>query len=272
MKKIFLAISFFLICFNIFCHTGIMSGEKNIKINRTKYFDIIYSENSVQTAKILYDKADSIYEELAEKFSLKNKFRLPVVISSAQDDFYAYFSCGPFNHIVIFDTVCTTTLAVFSEETLNTFRHELIHAITYNLRNDFWFNFDKILGDVYNPALLTITQAWAEGATVSIESDKNEGRLNSEYALQILKQAKIEGKFPKYSEIQGAMDVFPAGNASYMFGGAFCGWLQKKVRNGKIRRILVPFSKFKKLDIFFLLQKSLRNFNKKCLERILQRT
>ena len=228
MKKRFFTIPLFLICFNIFSHTGIMSGEKNIKINKTQYFDIIYSENSVQTAKILYAKADSIYEELAEKFSLKNKFRLPVVISPAQDDFNAYFSCGPFNHIVIFDTVCTTNLAVFSEETLNTFRHELTHAITYNLKNDFWFNFDKILGDVYNPVLLTITQAWAEGATVSIESDKNEGRLNSEYALQILKQAKIEGKFPKYSEIQGAMDVFPAGNASYMFGGAFCGWLQQK--------------------------------------------
>lgn len=228
MKKRFFAIPLFLICFNIFSHTGIMSGEKNIKINKTKYFDIIYSENSVQTAKILYDNADSIYEELAEKFSLKNKFRLPVVISAAQDNFNAYFSCGPFNHIVIFDTVCTTSLAVFSEETLNTFRHELTHAITYNLKNDFWFNFDRILGDVYNPVLLTITQAWAEGATVSIESDKNEGRLNSEYALQILKQAKIEGKFPKYSEIQGAMDVFPAGNASYMFGGAFCGWLQQK--------------------------------------------
>lgn len=228
MKKRLFSILLFLICFNIFSHSGIMSGQKNIKINKTKYFDIIYSENSVQTAKILYEKADSIYEELAEKFCLENKFRLPVVISAAQDDFNAYFSCGPFNHIVIFDTVCTTSLAVFSEETLNTFRHELVHAITYNLRNDFWFGFDKIFGDVYNPALLTITQAWAEGATVSIESDKNEGRLNSEYALQNLKQAKIEGKFPKYSEIQGAMDVFPAGNASYMFGGAFCGWLQKK--------------------------------------------
>lgn len=228
MKKRLSSILLFLICFNIFSHSGIMSGQKNIKINKTKYFDIIYSENSVQTAKILYEKADSIYEELAEKFCLENKFRLPVVISAAQDDFNAYFSCGPFNHIVIFDTVCTTSLAVFSEETLNTFRHELVHAITYNLRNDFLFGFDKIFGDVYNPALLTITQAWAEGATVSLESDKNEGRLNSEYALQNLKQAKIEGKFPKYSEIQGAMDVFPAGNASYMFGGAFCGWLQKK--------------------------------------------
>ena len=191
MKKRLSSILLFLICFNIFSHSGIMSGQKNIKINKTKYFDIIYSENSVQTAKILYEKADSIYEELAEKFCLENKFRLPVVISAAQDDFNAYFSCGPFNHIVIFDTVCTTSLAVFSEETLNTFRHELVHAITYNLRNDFWFGFDKIFGDVYNPALLTITQAWAEGATVSLESDKNEGRLNSEYALQNLKQAKI---------------------------------------------------------------------------------
>lgn len=228
MKKRLTSIFVFFICFSIFSHTGIMSGQKNIKINKTKYFDIIYPESSVQTAKILYENADSLYDELAEKFSLKNKFRLPVVISAEQDDFNAYFSCGPFNHIVIFDTVCTTSLAVFSEETLNTFRHELTHAITYNLRNDFWFDFDKIFGDIYNPALLTITQAWAEGATVSIESDKNEGRLNSEFALQNLKQSKIEGKFPKYSEIQGAMDVFPAGNASYMFGGAFCGWLQKK--------------------------------------------
>lgn len=228
MKKKLTSILAFLICFNIFSYTGIMGGQKNIKISKTKYFDIIYPENSIQTAQILYENADSLYEELAEKFNLKNKFRLPVVISPAQDDFNAYFSCGPFNHIVIFDTVCTTNIAVFSDETLNTFRHELTHAITYNLRNDFWFGFDKIFGDIYNPALLTITQAWAEGATVSIESDKNEGRLNSEYALQNLKQSKIEGKFPKYSEIQGAMDVFPAGNASYMFGGAFCGWLQKK--------------------------------------------
>lgn len=228
MKKFFLKAAYFFVCLNIFSHTGIMSGQKKIRINKTEYFDIIFSENSGRTAKILYENADLVYEELAEKFSLKNKFRLPVVISSAQDEFNAYFSSAPFNHIVIFDTVCSTSLAVFSEETLSTFRHELIHAITYNLRNDFWFNFDKISGDVYNPALLTITQAWAEGATVSIESEKNEGRLNSEYALQILKQAKIEGKFPKYSEIQGAMDVFPAGNTSYIFGGAFCAWLQNK--------------------------------------------
>lgn len=218
----------FFLCFSVFSRTGIMSGQKNIKIVKTKYFDVIYSENSAQTAKILFENADSLYEELAEELGLKNKFRLPVVISAAQDEFNAYFSCGPFNHIVIFDTVCTSSLAVFSQETLSTFRHELVHAITYNLRNDFWFGFDRIFGDVYNPALLTVTQAWAEGASVSLESENGEGRLNDEYALQMVKQAKIEGKFPKFSEIQGAMDVYPAGNASYMFGGAFCGWLQKK--------------------------------------------
>ena len=228
MKKKFLFFLMIFFCCNVFSRTGIMSGQKNVKIIKTKYFDIIYSENSLQTAKILYENADSLYEDLAEKLGLKNKFRLPVVISPAQDEFNAYFSCGPFNHIVIFDIVCTAELAVFSQETLNTFRHELTHAVTYNLRNDFWFGFDRIFGDVYNPALLTITQAWAEGASVSIESENGEGRLNSGYSLQMLKQAKIEGKFPKFSEIQGAMDVYPAGNASYLFGGAFCEWLQKK--------------------------------------------
>lgn len=228
LKKIFLRTAIFLFSVNLFAYSGIMSGQKNLKINKTKYFDIIYAEGSENSAKTIFENCDEIYKELSAKFELQNKFRLPVVISPAQDDFNAYFSSAPFNHIVIFDTVCTKDLAVFSDEILNTFKHELVHAITYNLRNNFWFGVDKIFGDFWNPGLLTIPMAWAEGATVSLESENGEGRLNDEYALQMVKQSKIEGNFPKYSEIQGAMDVFPSGKASYMFGGSFNAWLQKK--------------------------------------------
>ena len=52
--------------------------------------------------------------------------------------------------------------------------------------------------------------------------------MNNEYAMQIVKQAKIEGVFPKYAEIQGARDIYPSTNASYIFGGMFCKWLQEK--------------------------------------------
>lgn len=205
-----------------------MSGQKNIKINKTEYFDVIYAEGSEVSAKIIYDNADRLYKEISEEFGMLHTFRLPVVISPAQDDFNAYFSNAPFNHIVMYDTAAPESMAVFSDEVLNTFRHELIHAITYMHKNNFWFGVGRVFGDVINPALLTVTVGVAEGATVSIESDSGEGRVNDDYSMHLLKQAKIDGKFPNAPGIQGAMDVYPSTNVSYLFGGAFSSWLQKE--------------------------------------------
>lgn len=255
MKKIVLLFTAFILSTNLFAHSGIMSGQKDIRISKTKYFDIIYAKGSEQSAEILYQNADDVYRDLAEQLGLKHEFRLPVVISPAQDEFNAYFSCGPFNHIVIFDTVCTESIAVFTDEFLMTFRHELTHAITYNLRNDFWFGLDKVFGDVYNPALLTITTAWAEGATVSIESQNGEGRVNDEYALQMVKQAKIEGNFPKYSSVQGAIDVYPSTTESYMFGGAFNAWLQNKYGMEKYAEFWYRCVNFKSITYFSCFKK-----------------
>lgn len=226
-KKIIFSGLLLILSFYVFSLEGIMTGQRDLRIVKTERFDIIYAPESADSAKILVEQADGLYSELAQKFNIKNHFRMPVVVSPAMDSFNAYFSSFPFNHIVIFDTMPEQDMAVFAETLLNTFRHELIHAVTYNDRNDNWFKIDKALGDVYNPALLTITTAWAEGAAVSLESEFGEGRMNSEYPLHILKQAKIDGCFPKYSEIQGARDVYPSTTMSYIFGGAFCRWLQQ---------------------------------------------
>lgn len=229
MKKNLLIVLFIISAIkNIFAYEGVMAGEKNLRIIKSQYFDIIYAPGSVESARILYEKGDEIFKDVAKKFGLKNEFRLPVVISPANQDFNAYFSSFPFNHIVMYDSLPDENLVVFTETFINTFRHELIHAITYNHRNDAFFKLDRIFGDVYTPALLTITTAWGEGATVSLESDFGEGRMNSEYAMHIVKQAKIEGIFPKYSDIQGARDIYPSTNVSYIFGGMFCRWLQEK--------------------------------------------
>ena len=194
-------------CRALFCYDGVMAGQNNIKIVRTEYFDIIYAPGSEKSAEVLYENADGIFTELSNLFGLVHTFRLPVVISPSQDEFNAYYSSAPFSHIVMYDTVPPESFAVFSETLLSTFRHELIHAVTYNLHNNFWTAVKKIGGDAYNPALLTITTGWAEGASVSVESSGGEGRLNSEYHKQLVRQAKIEGKFPRFSEVQGARDV-----------------------------------------------------------------
>lgn len=226
MKRKLLVILFFLNLFNLFSYDGIMTGEKNLKVLQTKWFDIIFPQNSETSALILYENADSIYEELAESYGFDLQFRMPVVLTSKVEQMNAYWTAVPYNHIAIYDTALIDDLAVFSESLLSTFRHELTHAYTYNLKNNFWRGIG-FFGDLINPAYLFITSGWAEGATLTSESSNGEGRLNNEFAMQMVKQAKLENKFPKNADVQGASDKYPSGSF-YYFNGAFNQWLQNK--------------------------------------------
>ncbi|MGP1459787.1 MAG: hypothetical protein ACTTKL_10860, partial [Treponema sp.] len=210
-----------------FAYEGMMAGEKDLRIARTAHFEIIFPERSRQSAKILFEKAEDVYRDVAAAYRLPHDFSLPVVLAPSQDEFNGYFSFAPFNHIVINDTVPESNLAVFSENLISVFRHELTHAISYNMHGGFWYGVKKTLGDSYNPGILTTTTAWAEGAAVSSESAAGEGRLNDEFSLHLVKQAKLEEKFPRYSEVNGTKDTYPYTRQSYAFGGAFNAWLQK---------------------------------------------
>ena len=81
-----------------------MTGEKNLKVLQTKWFDIVFPESSEQSAIILYQNADSIYQELAEIYGFPLQFRMPVVLTSKVEQMNAYWSAVPYNHIVIYDT------------------------------------------------------------------------------------------------------------------------------------------------------------------------
>ena len=65
----------------------------------------------------------------------------------------------------------------------------------------------------------------AEGGSVLSESAEGYGRLNSSYAMQIVKQAKLEGLFPNWVEISGARDSYPQGALPYLFSAAFLEYL-----------------------------------------------
>lgn len=226
MKKIFTLVFVLLANFSIFASSGIMWNQKNLKVSKTKWFDIIYPEICQESANLLYKNADSIYEEIAKSYGYPISVRIPVVITPAVENFNAYWTAYPYNHIVLYDTYPIKELEVFSQSFLSTFKHELTHAYTYNLRSDFFQAFSKIFGDAYNPGFLFITSGWAEGATLTSESSTGEGRLNNEYAKHTVKQAKIEGEFPLYEDVQGSRDLYPSGSF-YYFNGAFDEYLQK---------------------------------------------
>ena len=228
MKKWFVAFVLLLgINSFFFSYNGVFAETNSLQIVKTKWFDIIYPSECEQTASILVQNADSLCEELYKEFCFEPYFRMPVVITSGNEDFNAYWTSYPYNHIVIYDTAINSELAVFSETVLSTFKHELTHSVTYNLKNPFFKTIGKIFGDAASPSAFLVTSGMAEGATVSMESKNGEGRLNDEFSMQNVKQAKIQNKFPDYFDVQTATDIYPFGQF-YYFNGAFNAWLQEK--------------------------------------------
>lgn len=227
MKKFLCLIVFLSFTAGIFAAQGLLWGKAPLRTVSTKWFDIIYPEDSSESAKKLYENADSIYEEIAQMYGFDLQYKMPVILTPDVEIYNAYWSSGYYNHIVLYDTAISNDMAVFSDDLLSTFRHEVTHAYTYNMKAGFWKFLSNIMGDAISGGGFTVSSGLAEGATLTSESFAGEGRLNSEYAKQMVRQAKIEECFPEFQDMQGEADRLPTGSF-YYFNGAFNEYLQKK--------------------------------------------
>ena len=213
--------------------TALKQREGTIKYTRvikTDYFDIIYPAQSERTATVLASRIDALYEKAAAEFETDPWMRhFPVIISPSTQVFNAYYTSTPYNHIVLLDTPNTSaTLAVETETIVNTFYHELIHAVTANIHKNSIDNRPNLFGDFYSLQFLVNSKLFTiEGATVSRESGDGEGRINSGEAMSMVIQAGLEDSFPSWEDIAGPRDIYPSQSASYIFGGAFSWWLQE---------------------------------------------
>jgi len=211
---------------------GQFSGEKNLRVIKTQWFDIIFSESSEITANKIAKVADSYYEEITTRLGTDMYQRFPVSITSAVESSNAYFSVAPYNLIVLFDTAICESLDMNEESIETTFYHELTHAVTLNMKSPFWRGMAHF-SDIFNPAGISLTTFWYEGATVSMESRNTlGGRLNDPFSTQLVSIAKIksltgEKKFPSWRDVTGARDTIPGGTDAYIFGASFAKYLQE---------------------------------------------
>lgn len=208
----------------------VLNPLEKLNVVNTKYFDVIYPKGSENTAFAIANNCDALYEKAAAYFNEETKMHLPVTIVPGSQVLNAHYTPVPYSHIVIYDTVSTEIeLGNYKDSLVEIFYHELVHAVSLSIRKKKeWQNMAKIFGDLFSPNNVIMTTAFAEGATVSLESKEGFGRLNSGFTLNYVVQAKIEDKFPDYYEFHGGKDVYPKGKIPYMFGGAFSQFLQDK--------------------------------------------
>ena len=220
-------------------------GIRGLKSASTEHFDIIYRESSIETAALLYENCEDIYASLVEFFGTDPKLHIPVVVTSEYKVLNAYFTSYAANRIVMFDTVAEPgQLSNYPQTILYIFRHELTHAFQFNIRGPFMNVVSKVFGDIFSLSpMLYMYPSLSEGGAVLSESTDGYGRLNDSYAMQIVKQAKIEGLFPTWLEVAGARDTTPSGLLYYNFAGAFLEYLAITYGYDKVTSLYSDFAK-----------------------------
>ena len=228
LTALFVCVFFVLTLSSAFSNS--FANPKNVSVIVTEYFDIIYTQDSAYAAQLLAEKADSLYLKACGLLEADPYFRMPLVLSPDTDVLNGGFSYAPYNYIILYDTLPDSgSLAVFSENLLSVFYHEVVHAVSIQKKSNFWRFAGMVFGDILTPApLFNLPLSFIEGVTVSFESKDGEGRLNDVYATHIIAQAKLENKFPDWKQAAYTRDIYPVGQLPYLFGGAFAAYIQQK--------------------------------------------
>lgn len=221
------------------------SNNASRYVIKTKYFDVIFHGPSKQTAQFLAENIDDIYLDIRKSYKVEDYYtfkHFPVYVEFSTQELNAYYTDYPFRQIVFYDTLPTSDMAVFNETVSGIIKHELTHAVAMNVKNKGNEVFSNIIYNGWGWQFYTTPTSVSEGFTVSLESENGEGRLNSPFATHIIKQAKIENKFPKHQQATGARDIYPTGNVPYLFGGAFTQFVKDKYGTDKFPHFLLDLT------------------------------
>ncbi len=202
-----------------------------LKVVRTEYFDIIYSDRTEESAFHLAAEADRIYEQVAVLLGEEPSLRIPVVVSDIEADTNGYTILYPYTKIVLYDVPPEPESSIGNarDYLLYLFTHELTHAVSLNIRGPLWQFIRPVFGDYFTAPNDTwmMPMSMIEGVTVSFESLEGYGRLNDPYIRQYLLQASLEDEFLTAPQASGALDRFPFSSAYYFYGGFFSRYLQE---------------------------------------------
>ncbi len=214
-------------CTKLFC--GEMVIPRTVYVVSTQYFDFLFPQENEGTVKLLAAQADDIYLKAKETFNCNSNFRTIVVLSPDSDTLSVKYTASPYNRIVIFDAVGRIDTGSYVSGLLDLFAHEVGRAVSQSVRSkpmDFVAKY--FLGDAFQPVgLFNVPYSFLEGAVYAQDQESMAGILYDNWNLELLMQAKLEGKFPSLMQVSGAYDIHPVNKIDYIAAAAFYAYIQQ---------------------------------------------
>lgn len=226
-----LQILIFFLCFNFLTlFAGVMEKPRKVSVISTNYFDILFSDESLYTAKLLADSADEMYLKAKNAFQNPHDLRILVVISPDSASLSIEYTPSPYNRIVVYEGVCDFEDESYVNGFKELFYRQVAKAVSQSVRSDFWETVSQIIGgDSLQPvALMNMPFSFLEGAVNTDIAKNGSGLLHDSWKLQILSQMKVENKIPTLLQMEGAMDIYPGEKFNTIAGSAFCAYIQQR--------------------------------------------
>lgn len=250
MKKIF----GILFIFSFVCgYPQVFDFPHRIYSLETKFLKILYTEESSESALLLFQKGDGIYEKCAALTGRKKNTKIPVILTSDEKILNGYYTPYPGTRIVINDTIPGSgELLVFNDTLLGVFTHELTHALGAENRDSFFGFLSAVFGDYVIPSygfnlplfLVEGLAVYGETSVLSGFYGFPQGRLNDSSYGEKLVLAKSLGDFPSWQEVSGAGNEYYDGSLPYIYGAGFVEYLAENYGENKITTLLENSSSF----------------------------
>ena len=222
-RRIVLLFSF-LIFSTLLWAGGVLSSPRRVYVITTEHFEIMFPKESAETAKLIADNADSLYEKAKQEAGAEYDFSMPIIISPDSDILDVTYTTSPYNRIVVFDSLESFSITDNSLPLLSCLYREIFKAVSCSIRSKFNQIIHKTIGgDGYQP----ISLVYLPFSFVDAFADISTGCLNDAYYQQLLIQAKLEDNFPGWFQASTLHDVYPGNEICRAAASGFAAYLMQ---------------------------------------------
>ncbi len=212
-------------------HAAFFDPKLHWKTLTTEHFHIHFHEAEKEVALRMADIAEKTYQELSPRLEWKPWGKTELVLTDHADLANGFTLTLPYNYILLFieSPEGTSSLNYYNDWLADLFTHELTHVLQIDKYGGIVTPFRWIFGKVASPN--GFVPGWVrEGIAVFEESKKGRGRNHASFSDMMLRTDILNHQFLTIDQA--------AGNAAYIYGGAFWQYLAETYGEEKITEFI----------------------------------
>jgi len=223
---------------------GLFDPQLKWRTIETEHFYVHYHEGLRPEAVDFAREAELAHAILTKRMEHVPRARVHLVVADTSDYSNGAARVFPYPQILVFTTPPTSESSpdYYDKWSRTLLVHEYAHLVVMDMTRGVPKALRHIMG--YSIAMNAFVPGWwREGVSVYYETETTTaGRARSPYIDMALRSAVLESKFPSLDRAGDGLLDWPAGEAPYIFGGAFCSYLAEKYGEEKLVDFLHRYS------------------------------